>query len=229
MTWRAMDAADNVPTMQPMNGVRVGEDAVGVIEGIYLAGAATETPTRVERAEAVAGAGLAGDRYAAGTGTYSSGPKPGRQVTLIEAEALDELASAHGLTRPAAGARRNIVTRGVSLSTLIGCNFTIGAVELVGVRDCPPCAHLEKLTGLPLRTGLAGRGGLRADVVRSGTLAVGDRIVPLDVGQLAAHLVEAAPQQAGNVHLADAENGGDVGLAALLDEPHAQDLPLAGR
>src|SRR4051812_25905301 len=227
MTWRAMDAADNVPAMQPSNGIRVVEGAV--VEAIYVAGAATELPTRVERATAVPGAGLAGDRYAIGAGTYSKGPKPGRQVTLIEGEALDRLSARHGITLAPGAARRNIVTRGVNLTSLVGCNFTIGDVELVGVRDCPPCAHLEKLTGMPLRTALFGRGGLRADVVGGGTLAIGDRIVPLHVGQLAAHLVEAAPQQAGDVHLADAENGGDVGLAALLDEPHPQDLPLAGR
>src|SRR3954451_22164867 len=111
--------------MQPTNGF-------GLVEGIYVTGAATEFPTGVERAEAVPGAGLTGDRYATGAGTYSKGPKPGRQVTLIEAEALDELASVHGLTLPAAGARRNLVTRGVALETLIGCAFTIGDVELVG-------------------------------------------------------------------------------------------------
>src|SRR5438067_2390434 len=124
MTWRAMDAADNVPAIEPSDGAGVVE--VAVVEGIYLAGAATETPIPVERAEAVAGAGLAGDRYAIGAGTYSNGPKSGRQVTLIEAEAIDELASAHGLKLPAAAARRNLVTRGVNLTSLIGCAFSIG-------------------------------------------------------------------------------------------------------
>src|SRR3954452_8069613 len=118
MTWRAIDAADSVPAMQASHGIRgleVGVFDVAVVEGIYLAGAATETPALVEQADAVPGAGLTGERYAIGAGTYSKGPKPGRQGTLIEAEALDELASVHGLTLPAAGARRNLVPRGVAL------------------------------------------------------------------------------------------------------------------
>ena len=48
MTWRAMDAADNVPAMEPSNGVGISVDVVdagrvdvAVVEGIYVAGAAT--------------------------------------------------------------------------------------------------------------------------------------------------------------------------------------------
>src|SRR4051794_38739689 len=121
MTWRAMDAPDNVPAMQPSNG-RVLE--VAVVEGIYVAGAATELPTGVERATAVPGAGLAGDRYAIGAATSSKGPKRGGQVPRIEGEALERLSARHGIPRAPGAPRRNIVTRGVNLASLVGCNFT---------------------------------------------------------------------------------------------------------
>ena len=152
------------------------EPPAGIVEGIFIAGTATVLPLAVDEAAAMEGTGLAGDRYAAGVGTYSRGPTPGRQVTLIEAEALDRLADEHGVVVTGAEARRNVVTRGIALEALIGRGFTIGEVELVGVRDCPPCAHLQKLTGAPVVAGLAGRGGLRADIVRGGTLRVGDPV-----------------------------------------------------
>ena len=47
---------------------------------------------RVQEAGAVAGRGLTGDRYAAGRGTFS-GRGRGGELTLIEAEALEELAA----------------------------------------------------------------------------------------------------------------------------------------
>src|SRR2546430_1857264 len=37
------------------------------------------------------------------------------------------------------GPRRNLVTEGVDLEALIGRQFTVGEVVMVGVRDCPPC------------------------------------------------------------------------------------------
>src|SRR5438067_365022 len=63
-----------------LGGLEVG---VGLVEGIYVAGSATAPPVPVERVEAVAGAGLSGDRYASGTGTFSRVRKPGRHVTFV--------------------------------------------------------------------------------------------------------------------------------------------------
>ena len=76
--------------------------------------------------------------------------------------------------------RRNVVTRGVDLSALLGKRFAIGDVECLGVRDCPPCAHLESLTRPGVHAALEGAGGLRAEVVTAGTMRVGDAIRPLD-------------------------------------------------
>ena len=42
----------------------------------------------------------------------------------------------------AAEARRNLVTRGISLNPLVGRRFTVGEVECEGRRLCEPCAHL---------------------------------------------------------------------------------------
>ncbi|HMP60232.1 MAG TPA: hypothetical protein PKD86_12850, partial [Gemmatales bacterium] len=45
----------------------------------------------VEAAEAVAGVGLEGDRYAQKAGTFSKKHAPDREITLIEMEALTAL------------------------------------------------------------------------------------------------------------------------------------------
>lgn len=140
----------------------------GRVTGIYVGPAGM-----VERATAVAGRGLAGDRYFDGTGFFFSEGKRGQDLTLIEAEALEALANETGIALSAAAARRNIVTRGIRLNDLVGRRFRIGEVECIGMRLCPPCAHLQEVTAPGVLRGLVHRGGLRADIVAGGEIAVG--------------------------------------------------------
>lgn len=128
--------------------------------------------------QATPGAGLAGDRYALGIGYYSPRPTdPGaREVTLFEAEVLDWLTAEHAIAFSPTEHRRNLTTRGVSLPSLLGRRFRIGEVVLEGVKDCPPCTHLEGLVHKAVLQPLTGRGGLRARVVEGGLLRVGDAI-----------------------------------------------------
>src|SRR5262249_48322649 len=108
--------------------------------------------------------GIDGDRYQDGTGTFSTDPRRlGQDITLIEAEALEEL-EARGVTIAPEEARRNVVTRDVDLDALIGKQFRIGEVRCLGQRRAEPCAHLERLTPGTLR-GLVHRGGIRADIL----------------------------------------------------------------
>ena len=44
--------------------------------------------------------------------------------------------------------RRNLVTTGVDLPALVGRWFAVGDALLFGMKRCPPCTHLERLTGL---------------------------------------------------------------------------------
>ncbi len=119
--------------------------------------------------------GIDGDRYQDGTGTFSTDPRRvGQDITLIEAEALDEL-EAGGISIAPEEARRNVVTRGIDLDALIGKHFRIGEVRCYGQRRAEPCAHLERLTPGTLR-GLVHRGGIRADILGTGTINVGDTI-----------------------------------------------------
>jgi MOSC domain-containing protein YiiM len=131
----------------------------------------------VEFARAISGRGLEGDRYAVGQGTFSDKPGTGRQVTLIEAEALEAYETEFGETLSRAEARRNIVTRGVRLNELVGREFLVGSVRVLGCRLCEPCTHLERLTGKPVLRGLVHRGGLRAEFLSDGVIRVGDPVV----------------------------------------------------
>jgi MOSC domain-containing protein YiiM len=149
----------------------------GSVEGIYLASEHAAPTAPVERVSLVAGRGLEGDRH------YSAGepnePGSGHDLTLIEAEALEALASETGIVLPAGDARRNVVTRGVALNDLVGRPFRVGRVRCVGVEPCDPCRHLERLTQAGVLRGLVGRGGLAADVVEGGEIAVGDPVEAL--------------------------------------------------
>lgn len=132
-----------------------------------------------DEVRAIAGVGLEGDRYATNGGQFSDQEGRGREVTLIAREAI-AAASDGSVSIGEDETRRNLVTEGVDLDGLIGKTFAVGEVLLVGVRDCPPCAYLEKITRPGVRAALAGRGGLRADIVRDGTVRVGDEIVEID-------------------------------------------------
>ena len=151
----------------------------GRVIGIYIAPVRGELPRAVAAVAALVGAGLAGDRYAVGAGTWSGWPGAGRAVTLIAAEVLDSLPASCRLG--AAEARRNLVTRGVDLNALVGREFRVGGVRLLGQRLCEPCRHLEALTRPGVAAQLIGRGGLRADVLESGWMRCGDvlEILPL--------------------------------------------------
>lgn len=151
----------------------------GRVEAIFVAPRAEARTREVDRARAVPGRGLEGDRYVTGSGTFSGGAGDGLDLTLIEAEALDALVLADGTPLGAAEARRNVVTRGVDLNALVGRRFTVGAVECAGRRLCEPCAHLQRLTRPGVLRGLVHRGGLRADIISDGEIVLGDPVRPL--------------------------------------------------
>jgi len=150
---------------------RDGAQGAGTVEAIVVAPDAEAAPVLVERAAARAGRGLDGDRYFDGRGTFSNAHGRGHDLTLVEAEALEEL----GLISPAE-ARRNVVTRGIDLNALVGKRFTVGGVACFGQRLCEPCAHLERLTRPGVLRAYIHRGGLRADVLTDGEVAVGDTV-----------------------------------------------------
>ena len=175
-----LEAAFVLAKHDPLREVGSGRRSVGVgtVELIALSAEAEGTMTVTPSAEAVAGRGLRGDRYERGAGTFSNPKGRGYDLTLVEAEALEDLA-AGGVELAPEEARRNLVVRGVALDDLIGRRFRVGEVELFGQRRCEPCAHLERLTRPGVLRGLTHRGGLRADVLSGGEIRVGDFVEAL--------------------------------------------------
>lgn len=118
--------------------------------------------TRVERATAVQGAGLEGDRHS----------KPGRrrQVLIMAQEALDAFSLAPG------DVREQVTVRGLDLMALAeGTRLRAGGATFELQEACAPCARMEEL-GEGLRAALDGRRGRFAAVLEGGTLAEGDAL-----------------------------------------------------
>jgi len=149
--------------------------ATGAVEALLTAAHAEDAMQTHRGVELHAGRGIVGDRYFDGAGTFSASEKHGQQLTLIEGEVLDALRD-DGLHLTPVDARRNIVTRGIDLNALVGREFQIGTARCIGRRLCEPCSHLQRLTGTALLRAMVHRGGLRADILTSGTVHVGDAI-----------------------------------------------------
>jgi MOSC domain-containing protein YiiM len=141
----------------------------GRVEGIFIAGEKRQLPVPVDRVRAVAGRGLEGNRH-----YYEQAP-PGRALTLIAAEALEE-GAASGVGLSADESRRNVLTSGIDLNALVGERFRVGDVECVGVELCEPCTTLEGLTRPGVIKAYVHRAGLNADILTDGEIAVGDAV-----------------------------------------------------
>ena len=148
----------------------------GTVTGIYVADEATASVRAVESVEAVSGRGLRGDRYFTEEGTFSDVSGDGRDLTLIESEVLEAIERESDVELAPGEHRRNVTTRGVALNHLVGERFRVGDVVCEGARLCEPCEHLQSLTGDEVVSSLVRRGGLRANIVESGTVHVGDDV-----------------------------------------------------
>ncbi len=145
---------------------------------------------KLDRAELVAGTGILGDRYAVGTGHYSSRPHIDRQVTLIESEVLEALARDHDVDLRPEEHRRNITTAGVPVNHLVGQYFAVGSCVLYGGRLNVPCTYLQDLLDKQVFRPLVHRSGLNARIIVGGLVSPGDAITPVDRADLDPRLVQ---------------------------------------
>lgn len=150
----------------------------GRLEQIWLAAEGGAELELRAAARLEAGRGLAGDRYAAGTGTFSKKTigQPDKQLTLIESEEIAAFNARTGLGYGAGSFRRNLVTSGIQLNELVGREFRIGELRLRGIRLCEPCSYLARRIGRAVLTDMVHRAGLCAEILDSGPIAVGDTI-----------------------------------------------------
>jgi MOSC domain-containing protein YiiM len=140
----------------------------GKVISINITPVAEAALDSVDEVRAVPGRGLEGDRY-------FDHPKmePKRELTLVEAEAIEAFRSEFKIDFGLEGTRRNVITRGVPLNHLVGKEFWIGDVKARGIQLCEPCATLQRLSHPKVLPGLIHRGGLRAQILSEGMIRVG--------------------------------------------------------
>jgi MOSC domain-containing protein YiiM len=154
--------------------------AKGRVLSIHVSNSAGGKMEPVLEVRAVPGKGLDGDRYFNQDGTFSRKVGPDRELTLIEAEAIEAVNRDYKLSVEPGDARRNIVTTGIALNHLVGKDFKVGGVLLHGIRLCEPCARLAELTSQETSRALVHRGGLRAQILAEGIIRAGDPINSVD-------------------------------------------------
>ncbi|MEO0620340.1 MAG: MOSC domain-containing protein, partial [Pseudomonadota bacterium] len=108
--------------------------------------------------------------------------KPGkRAVTLIQHEHLAVIASLLGVEAVSPSQlRRNIVVSGINLLGLRNRTFRVGEVVLKGSGLCAPCSRMERALGYGGYAAVRGHGGICAEVVGVGRIAIGDAVTPCD-------------------------------------------------
>ena len=122
-----------------------------------------EVPT----VECVAGKGLVGDRFFGFKEDYKG------QVTFFAHEVYERLCEQFQIMGvPPSIFRRNVITKGVDLNSLIGQEFEVQGIRFSGISECSPCYWMDQAIAPGAETALQGRGGLRARILTSGILRI---------------------------------------------------------
>jgi MOSC domain-containing protein YiiM len=141
---------------------------MGEVVSIHIVRQRDGSAEEVERATVQTNFGLEGD--------WRSRRNRAGQLTLIEAEALEEVGRLLGSSVPSGASRRQVVVRGVSLNELLGQRIRIGGVHLFVETPCDPCKRMEETIGTGARQALERRGGVRCFVLAGGEIGVGDAV-----------------------------------------------------
>ncbi len=150
----------------------------GKIEAIYIAQSRRDTVKQVGSAILEAGRGIVGDRYHANSKKLidAGSVVPDNHVTLIAQEELDIFLGSHENDICYGDFRRNLITSGIDLNTLVGKEFSVGDAICRGIELCEPCATLARLVHPAVLPNLVHKAGLRAVIVKDGEIEVGGEI-----------------------------------------------------
>jgi MOSC domain-containing protein YiiM len=131
--------------------------------------AGTHPIVEVRTARCVAGRGIEGDRF------FDFKPDYKGQITFFAQEVYESLCASFGVKdKPSSVFRRNVITSGIDLNTLIGREFEIQGVRFLGTGECSPCHWQNEAFAPGAEDALQGRGGLRAKILSDGVLSVSD-------------------------------------------------------
>jgi MOSC domain-containing protein YiiM len=123
----------------------------------------------LERAEinCITGRGIEGDRFFDYKENYKG------QITFFASEVFEDVCRQLGVTDKSPGVtRRNVITAGVDLNSLVGREFAIQGVRFEGMAECKPCYWMDQALAPGAEKLLHSRGGLRARILTNGTLRV---------------------------------------------------------
>ncbi|MEI6170457.1 MAG: MOSC domain-containing protein [Pseudomonadota bacterium] len=157
------------------------------IHSIYTSSNAGSKMVSKDKVKLVKGIGIEGDRYALGVGAFSnSDPKKNRDITLITKIGIDtsnRLLTYDGLAEfDMSETRRNVVIDQIQpneLNALVGKVFYLGKIKLKGEELCDPCERPSKLANKKgFKNAYDNNGGIRAQVLDSGEITIGDLLVP---------------------------------------------------
>jgi MOSC domain-containing protein YiiM len=150
----------------------------GRVASLHLHSAEPGAPLQpIDTVELVAGQGVQGDTRYFDRLSRDTGEPSRRQVTLIEREQISEHAVALGLPSIAPGAvRSNIETTGINLISLLNREVEIGGAVLRFYAPRDPCTKMDAICQGLRALMMNSRQGVLAEVVRSGTIRVGDAI-----------------------------------------------------
>ncbi|MCC6580992.1 MAG: molybdenum cofactor biosysynthesis protein [Phycisphaeraceae bacterium] len=120
----------------------------------------------VDSVMCVAGKGLVGDRYFEEKEDFKG------QITFFALEVHRALCAKFGQPEtPPAVYRRNVITEGLDLNTLVAKEFELQGVRFLGTEECRPCYWMDRAVAPGAEGVMQGRGGLRAKIITSGTLS----------------------------------------------------------
>ena len=141
----------------------------GIVEAITVRSQRVSPVSVLDAVIAIRDKGLAGDHYQNNGGS--------RQVTLIQCEHLDVVASLLGTDHISPElVRRNIVVRGLNLLSLKGKQFFVGPAILQYTGECHPCSRMERVLGIGGYNAMRGHGGITAKIICGGLIKVGDAV-----------------------------------------------------
>jgi MOSC domain-containing protein YiiM len=144
---------------------------MGKIEAISITNISEANTFYVNQAYLEKGKGIVNDRY------YENFKEKKEQVTLINLEEINNFNKQVQQNIEPKDFRRNIIVSGIDLNKLIDKQIKINQVILKIHEICQPCKYLQDKLKLPrLVKLLVNKSGVRAEIITSGNLSVGDKI-----------------------------------------------------
>ena len=144
---------------------------MGKIEAINITNISEENTFYINQAFLEKGKGIVNDRY------YENFKEKKEQVTLINLEEINNFNNQIKQNIDAKDFRRNIIISGINLNRLVNKRIKINEVILKIHEICQPCKYLQDKLKIPgLVKMLVNKSGVRAEILSSGSLSVGDVI-----------------------------------------------------